>query len=80
MAVIKRPGCGIMNRLGSKSNQHTPLTLVAFLQSLESETLSVRLQSHDRTDGHGNLISPKAGLKREIITIIQFGSFSIDYY
>jgi hypothetical protein len=34
-----------------------------FIQNLNPLTLSVRELSWVRTDGHGNLISPKAGLK-----------------
>jgi hypothetical protein len=62
--VVKRPAFRRTTRLGPKTNQQTLLTKEAFVQSLESLTLSVHALSCIRTDGHGNLISPKAGLKK----------------
>jgi hypothetical protein len=48
------------------------------VQSLETVALSVQMLSCQHTDGHGNLISPQAGLKIELFSKL-FGSDKNDF-
>jgi hypothetical protein len=62
--VVKRPASRMVTRLGPKTNQQTHVIQVASVQSSETVALSVHMLSCQHIDGHGNLISPKAGLKK----------------
>jgi hypothetical protein len=65
VAAIERPAGLLKTRLGPTFDTSPNFVQLVHIPNLNPLTLSVRELSTRRTDGHGNLISPKAGLKKD---------------